>query len=124
MSGRRILRSEILRAVSRVAMVSIKEMSGPGRRKSLARARRAFYYLCRVHTKSSFRTIAKTIGRTDHTTTLKTIRRARAQFDTIEEICRAVEVSLGICILHRNIAPVHFYDLGNRPYTDSGRIEA
>jgi len=68
--------ARIIHRISEYTGVSAKEIKGPYRGKSVARARFGVYYLARNHTNKSFPKIGEAVGRRDHTTIMYGLERA------------------------------------------------
>jgi len=72
----------IVAATGRQLGISVAELRGPGRSRSVARARCLAIYLARSLTTASFATIGRALGGRDHTTAMHSARVARARLAT------------------------------------------
>ncbi len=65
----------LLREVARAAGVSVVEMRGPSRRRSVSDGRAVFAFLARAHTNATFTAVGLELGGKDHSSVIAAARR-------------------------------------------------
>ncbi len=86
---RQVTAKDINKRVAKYFCVTVRELTGNSRRKTVVRARALSVYLIRTFLASSFQVIGQDLGGRDHTTTMHAYQRAKEWLDTDAGFARA-----------------------------------
>ncbi len=89
-SNREVTAKDINKRVAKYFDVTVRELTGDSRRKTVVRARAVSVYLIRTLIGSSFQAIGQHLGGRDHTTALHSFHRAQEWLDSDPGFARAV----------------------------------
>ncbi len=94
---REVTAKDINKQVAKYFSVTVRELTGNSRRKTVVRARALSVYLIRTLLASSFQVIGQNLGGRDHTTTMHAFQRAKEWLDTDAGFARAaIEVGAAV----------------------------
>ena len=81
---------DIQRAVCEHFSVSLADLHGTGRKKTIVQARQVAMYLCRARLNHSYSEIAEAFGGRDHTTVMSAVKRTRERMEHYPEVADQV----------------------------------
>ena len=88
----RLTVERVIQTVANYFNVSVKELKGPARKRSISTPRHVAMYLAKVLTESSYPTLGERFGGRDHTTVLSAVQKIeRLLGAATDDICQDVE---------------------------------